>query len=74
LCKPCPAENAGIDFCRCTVMAMKTAKMLKSLVGCFRNGTSAKTVFGDPIVAEGRIAGVSVDVAPEFRVGVVHRI
>ena len=33
---------------------MKTTKTLKSLVGCLQHGASAKTVFGDPITAEGR--------------------
>jgi uncharacterized spore protein YtfJ len=35
-------------------MAMNTAEMLQSLIGCLQYGASAKTVFGDPIAAEGR--------------------
>jgi uncharacterized spore protein YtfJ len=33
---------------------MNSAEMLQSLVGCLQHGASAKTVFGDPIAAEGR--------------------
>ena len=35
-------------------MAMNTTEMFQSLVGCLQHGASAKTVFGDPIAAEGR--------------------
>jgi uncharacterized spore protein YtfJ len=35
-------------------MAMNTAETLQSLAGCIQHGASAKTVFGEPITAEGR--------------------